>query len=137
MPESDIASLFSGISFTADRAIVHEGDTYRTASGDEALLDAVHRLFGTQTLSVEELDRRISEASDEDLCLCEVCEDTLVHLSSRSSDADLRRVAEIACASLSQNIVPACEELQLSAQDVPAAHRTARTQIITTTERPV
>lgn len=123
LPKETVQSLFSSISFTTDRTVVHDGDTYRTySSQDDALLSSVHRLFGGD-LCIDELDRRIAAASERDLCYGEMSHGTLVHLSSRSSEVDLSNLAALACASLSQQIVSACRELLLALKTLILTHR--------------
>ena len=122
LPKATVESLFAGISFATDRTVVHDGDTYRTySSQDDALLSKVHRLFGGD-INIDELDRRIKAASEEELCYGEMAHGTLIHLSSRSSEADLSHLAALACASLSQQIVSACRELLLALKSLILSH---------------
>ena len=121
LPEDAVAQLFSGISFTSDRGVVHEGDTYRTYSADDTVLASVHRLF-PPSLSIEEFDRRLNVASYRALCVSEMSHSTALHLSSGSSEADLSSLAALACASLSQQIVAACRELLLALKTLIVSH---------------
>lgn len=122
LPEQTVSDLFSAISFTNDRAVVHDGDVYRTYSPtDDTLLSSVHRLFGGE-ISISELDRRIAAAQRDALCCSEMSHGTLVELSARSSEADLSNLAALACASLSHQIVEACRELLLALKTLIVNH---------------